>query len=114
MSAYVVTETGVVIEYPANQISWDSSKEYIATLERKVEGKKAEFIAKVPRGCVVSFRRPGVVKQAADARRMALEDSLELVVACVESLPNTFANEKRLKKLKAKLSFFDARSGCWK
>lgn len=89
MSAYVVTETGVVIEYPrAGWISWESDKNYIAVLyERKDgNGELKNFIARVPRGCVVSFHRPGVVKQAADARRMSLEDSLELTVACVRTL----------------------------
>lgn len=116
MGAYVVTETGVVIEYPnVNQVTYESSKEFIATLRRRENGQQeGNFIAYVPRGCIVSFHRPGVVKQAADARRMALEDSVELTAACVRTLPTNWANVQRLKKLKAALSFFDARSGCWK
>ena len=117
MSAFVVTETGVVVEYPkAGLISWESTENYIAVLYEREgdDGKGRGFVAKVPRGCLVSFSRPGVVKQAPEARRMTLEDSLEIVVACIDSIPASWPNTKRLKALKAKLALFDARRGCWK
>ncbi len=112
MAAYIVTETGVVAEYPRGAyIVWDSSRDYIATIY--ADENKNTFVAKVPRGCIVSFHRPSVVQQAADAKQRSLEQSLELVTACVKTLGNTWANRQRLKKLKSQLRSFDARSGCW-
>ncbi len=117
MSAYIVTQTGVVIEYArANCIVWiDEPNNYASLYLRKDEkGKGVGFIAKVPRGCVVSFDRPGVVQQAPNAMQTSLSDSLELIATCVETIQVNHANRHRLQKLKATLSRFDARSGCWK
>lgn len=117
MSAYVVTETGVVIRYQeAGCISWESDKNHIATLYRRKEanGNGAGFIAKVPRGCVVSFDRPHAVQQAQDAKRTTLKTSLEIVCACLDTMPVDYTTKERLRQLKAKLAFFDARSGRWK
>lgn len=117
MSAYIVTETGVVAEYPtAGLIVWKSTEDSVATLYERSDGKGGGegFVCRVPRGCIVSFDRPGVIRQAPDAKRYSLENSLEIVAACVQSLPVTWPNKKRLQKLKATLNNFDARSGRWK
>lgn len=113
MSAFVVTETGVVIEYPAaNYVEWFEMGALIARLY--TDRTKSTFVAGVPRGCVVSFRRPGVVQQAQDARQLSLENSLELIATCVKLVKVTYSNRVRLKNLKAALNDFDARSGAWK
>jgi hypothetical protein len=112
MAAFIVTQTGVVIEYPrAGCIKWINEANHYAELHLANEGG---FICKVPRGCVVSFDRPTTVQQAQNAMRTSLADSLEVVTACVENIELTYTNKKRLKALKKSLSRFDTRSGCWK
>lgn len=113
MSAYVVTQTGVVVEYPnANWIRWVEGKNHYAELY--VKENNQGFICIVPRGCLVSFDRPGVVQQAQNAMQTSLSDSLELIATCVETIQVNYSNRQRLQKLKTALRRFDARSGCWK
>lgn len=113
MSAFVVTETGVVIEYPdAGTIHWINEKEFIAKLTKDSEGKS--FVAMVPRGCIVSFSRPNVVQQARDAKQSTFENSLEIVSRCIDTMKTDYATRLLLKELKRKLANFDARSGYWK
>ncbi len=114
MSAYIVSEVGTVTEVPrCNHISWVKTDTCYAVCEEKV-GNDVRFICRVPDGHLVMFDRPGTIRQAADARARALEDSLEVVSAYVEAIPATWTNAKRLKALKQKLAKFDSRSRRWK
>lgn len=115
MSAFIVSETGVVAEYPrANYISWSKTSTCYAALYDGDPENGGRFICRVPNGHIVSFDRPRAVQQAHDARRTSLKDSLEVVTVCVRNIDLSWDNKERLKSLKAELSQFDARSGCWK
>jgi hypothetical protein len=117
MSAFVVTQTGVVIEYPTgNALVWINETYHYASIYRNIDdkGNGVGFIAKVPRGCVVSFDRPNAVQQAPSAMGKSLENSLEIVTACLENIPLNYSNRKRLRDLKQKLSRYDARANQWK
>ena len=109
---YVVTPTGVVIEYSGrNSVHWESSKEYIATIK---ETGTENFVAKVPRGCVVSFQRPHVVKQAPSASFETVQGAIDLLSACIETHNPNWSGGRRMAELKRKLKDFDGRSRCWK
>lgn len=117
MSAFVVTQTGVVIEYPTgNVLVWIDEKDYYAAIYRDKDnkGNGVGFIAKVSRGCVVSFERPSSVQQAPSVMNQSLENSLEIVAACLETIPLNYSNRKRLQLLKRKLTNYNSRSNCWK
>lgn len=115
MSAYIVSESGVVSEFPsANWISWEKTNSCYAVLYDGKPSEGGRFICRVPNGHLVSFDRPGVIRQAPDARQTSLSDSLEIVTACIRNIQLSWTNKQRLKALKASLNEFDARSGQWK
>lgn len=118
MSVFVVTETGVVVEYPtAGVISWDSSSANSwAVLYQSKDGNDAlhGFVARVPKGCIPSFGRPTTLQTARNARDEAIANCLEIVEACLETMPSHWKNGERLASIKKKLERFDARSNTWK
>lgn len=115
MGAYIVSETGVVTEIRrANYISWTRMGDCYAALYEGDPDIGGRFICRVPKGHLVSFDRPGVVQQAADAKDVSLSNSLEIVTACIRNIRLDWKNAKRLKALKAALNDFDARAKRWK
>lgn len=113
--AYVITATGVLIEFPtANVVRWISEPNHYASLYCGNPDHGGRFIAKVERGSVFSFERPRVLLQAPEANKRSLEQSLEIVAACIDSIESNWANRRRLKAIKQKLSKYDSRSGHFK
>lgn len=116
MSCYIVNELGTVVEFTtAAFIQWTSGKDYVAIIyeSKNDKGECQGFVARVPKGSIVTFHRPGTIRQAGDARHKSLVDSLNLVTECVQSITG-WQNLERVRELKSKLSNFDARSKCWK
>lgn len=110
MSVYVVTETGVVIEYQdGHKISWTNETNVYA----KILNVNDHPIGFVPRGAVVSFRKPWVMQQAPNAKERTIENSLKLVTECIRSLTG-WRHRDNLRNLKRELADYDARSGVWK
>ncbi len=117
MSAFVVTETGVVVEYPAaHRIVWEETATAWAVLYegQDAKGNNSGFIARVPKGCIPSFQRPTTLQHAHNAKDAAIANCLEIVAACIDQIPVTWANVDRLKILKTKLQRFDMRTKEWR
>ncbi len=65
MSAYIVTETGLVIEYPnCNYIKWLDEECFCCCLYKGHPDRYGRLLGWVPNGCVVSFDQPKLVHQA--------------------------------------------------
>jgi hypothetical protein len=118
MSAWIVSETGVVTEIPrCNLLSWESFSSCYAVCKEKT-GETERFICRVPNGHLVTFDRPNVVQQAADARSKSMKESLLVLAHSVDMFPlSRYGNSDErnaLATLKRKLASFDCRKKEWK
>lgn len=114
MSATIVLPTGATAKYhAADWIAWNSGINWVAAIYDGNPEENGRFIAKVPRGAVVSFDEPTIVKVAPDASAKSIDASLDILLAAIDSVKD-YRGCQKVAQLKSKLQNFDARSMRWK